>query len=72
MDEQQIAALVAAIALACVHVLGGKLRCLAGVPRSRLLSAFGGVSVAYVFVHVLPELAEGQDAIEEVVGGSGE
>jgi hypothetical protein len=60
MDEQSGVALVAAVVLAVVHIFGGKLRFIAGVPRSRWLSAFGGVSVAYVFVHLLPELAEGQ------------
>ena len=64
MDDQQLAALIAAVVLAAVHLLGGKLRFLEGVPRSRWLSAFAGVSVAYVFVHLLPELAEGQEAIE--------
>lgn len=64
MDEQQAAALVAALVLAVVHLLGGKMRFLAGVPRNAWLSAFGGISVAYVFVHLLPELAEGQETIE--------
>lgn len=64
MDEQQIAALAAAVALSLVHLLGGRMRFLGGVPRSVWLSAFAGVSVAYVFVHLLPELAEGQRAIE--------
>jgi hypothetical protein len=65
MDEQSILALVAAVVLAVVHVFGGRLRFMAGVPRSRWLSAFGGISVAYVFVHLLPELAEGQKTVEE-------
>ena len=64
MDDQQVAALIAAVVLAAVHLMGGKLRFLAGVPRSRWLSAFAGVSVAYVFVHLLPELADGQEAID--------
>ena len=64
MDDQQLAALIGALALAAVHLLGGRLRFLEGIPRSRWLSAFAGVSVAYVFVHLLPELAEGQEAIE--------
>ncbi len=70
MPEQQIAALVAALVLACVHVVAGKLRFFDGVPRSRLLSAFGGVSAAYVFVHLLPELAEGQKTIEGAAGAA--
>lgn len=72
MDEQTIGALVAACVLAAVHVFSGKLRFLGGVPRSAWLSAFGGVSVAYVFVHLLPELAEGQEAIEGRGEGGGE
>lgn len=47
-----------AVAFAGVHVFAGKLRFLQAVPRSRWLSAAGGVSVAYVFVHVFPEITE--------------
>lgn len=36
------------------------------VPRSWTLSAAGGVSVSYVFVHLLPEVAEAQAAVAEV------
>jgi len=57
---------VAAFVLASVHVFAGRLRQLNRLPRSRWLSMAGGVSVAYVFVHLLPELARGQ----EVLGGS--
>lgn len=49
-----------AIAFASLHVLGRGLRFLDRVPRSRLLSVAGGVSVAYVFVHLLPELSAAQ------------
>ncbi len=71
MDAQVVAALIAALALACVHLFGGRLRFLEGLPRTRFLSAAGGVSVAYVFVHLLPEVAEGQRAFEEGGGGEG-
>lgn len=60
----EIATLAAALALAAAHLLAPRLTMLTLVPRSRWLSAAGGVSVAYVFVHVLPELAEGQTTIE--------
>ncbi len=63
MDDE-IAALVAALVLAAVHLFAPRLRFLTPAPRSRWLSAAGGVSVAYVFVHLLPELAEGQAVIE--------
>jgi hypothetical protein len=65
MDEQQVQALVAAAVLAAVHLLGAKMRFLGGAPRSAWLSVFAGISVAYVFVHLLPDLAEGQKTIEE-------
>lgn len=56
--------LLAALGLSLVHLFAGKLRFLHGIPRSRWLSAAGGVAVAYVFVHLLPELAEGQTVLE--------
>ncbi len=65
-----ILAFVAAAVLALVHLFAGKLRFLEGAPRSRWLSLAGGVSVAYVFVHLLPELAEGQETLAEALGGT--
>ncbi len=59
-------ALLLAAGLALVHVVAGKLRFLSVTPRSRWLSFASGISVAYVFAHLLPELAEGQHAIAEV------
>ncbi|WP_284734586.1 hypothetical protein [Sphingosinicella terrae] len=43
-----------------IHVLGGRLTMLSTIPRSIWLSGAGGVAVAYVFVHLLPELADHQ------------
>lgn len=62
--------LVAALGLAFVHMYCGKLRFLTVIPRSRWLSFASGVSVAYVFMHLLPELQEGQQHFEdfEVLG----
>ena len=54
--------------LALLHFFGGRLRFLAGVPRSIWLSCAGGVSVAYVFLHLFPELSEGQEHVEEALG----
>jgi hypothetical protein len=58
-------------ALAAVHLFSGRMSFLSASPRSRWLSAAGGVSVAYVFVHLLPELAEGQTALEGEGGAEG-
>lgn len=60
----------ASLGLAFVHVFAGKLYFLGGVPRSVWLSTAGGISVAYVFLHLLPDLAEGQRVITESVGHS--
>ncbi|HEX8645673.1 MAG TPA: hypothetical protein VF715_02155 [Thermoleophilaceae bacterium] len=67
--EHPLLALGAAVALALTHLLAGRLGSLSAVPRSRWLSAAGGVSVAYVFVHLLPELSEAQDAVAEEAEG---
>jgi hypothetical protein len=53
--------------LVLIHAFGGKLRFIEYVPRSIWLSGAGGVSVAYVFVHLLPELAEGAEALAEAI-----
>ena len=63
-------ALALAAGLAGVHLFSGRLRFLGVSPRSRWLSAAGGVSVAYVFVHLLPDLAEEQETIREATGES--
>ena len=60
-------ALVAAAVLAAVHLLGDRLGGLDVVPRSAVLSAGSGVSVAYVFVHLLPEVARVEDELGELV-----
>ncbi|MEO1432629.1 MAG: hypothetical protein AAFV71_26860 [Cyanobacteria bacterium J06633_8] len=57
-----------AVGLALTHLYCRKLRFIT-VPRSRWLSAAGGVSVAYVFVHILPELSEHQAVLEETHKG---
>jgi hypothetical protein len=49
--------LALALVLAAVHVFSPRLVFLDRTPRSIWLSLAGGTSVAYVFVHLLPELA---------------
>jgi hypothetical protein len=49
-------ALLFVLGFAAVHILIGRLKVLNALPRSRWLSAAGGVAVAYVFLHILPEL----------------
>lgn len=66
MDDVWLAFL-AAVVLTSVHIFAERLR-LNAIPRSAWLSVAGGTSVAYVFVHLLPELGEAQEAIGEVTG----
>ncbi len=60
--------LIVASGLGLVHVFAGKLRFLDVVPRSRWLSFAGGTSVAYVFLHLLPELKRLQDVLRPAPG----
>ena len=69
-------AILLAVALALVHLFAGKLRFLSVEPRSRWLSFASGISVAYVFAHLLPEVAEAQAVfveagVERAVVGEG-
>ncbi|WP_409253020.1 hypothetical protein V1502_03555 [Bacillus sp. SCS-153A] len=59
--------LILAIVLAAVHLMARKMVFLESIPRSKFLSIAGGVSVAYVFIHILPELNEHQESIAESV-----
>ncbi|GAB2793747.1 hypothetical protein GCM10027040_20110 [Halomonas shantousis] len=53
------------LGLALVHALVVKLLTLKDIPRSAWLSFAGGVSVAYVFIHIFPELEEAQQTLGE-------
>ncbi len=64
-------ALLCSLGLAAVHLFAGRLRFLDALPRSAWLSGASGASVAYVFVHLLPELAAGQVGLAEAVGTLG-
>jgi hypothetical protein len=68
MTVLMIASVAAMLVLAIVHVVTPELRFLEGTPRSIWLSVAGGVSVAYVFVHFLPELAASQEAVARLAG----
>jgi hypothetical protein len=58
--------LLVALGFAAVHVFSMRLEFLDRTPRSRWLSFAGGVSVAYVFLHVMPELAARQQELAGV------
>lgn len=61
------ASFVAVAALAAVHLFAGRLRFIDVIPRSRFLSFAGGMSVAYVFLRILPALGETQEQVGDAV-----
>ena len=60
-----------ALCFAAVHVLGPAMTFLHRTPRSMWLSFAGGISVAYVFVHVLPELSRFQEDFARELAAKG-
>lgn len=57
------ATLFAAVVLSVTHPLAVRVHSLGLVPGRDWLSAGGGATVAYVFVHLLPELGRGQEVM---------
>ncbi|KAB1185530.1 hypothetical protein GJR98_15040 [Haloferax sp. MBLA0077] len=64
-----MAAGVFALGLAAVHLASGRLDFAHRGRRRQFLSAGGGASVAYVFVLMLPEVAEAAATVSEARGG---
>ncbi len=67
VTQSVVGALVLALCLATVHALAPRIRKLPWVPERATGSFAGGLAVSYVFLHLLPELAEGNQAIAEVL-----
>lgn len=57
--------LVFVILFALAHYYAKYMKFLTEIPRSRYLSAAGGIAVSYVFLHLLPEVGESQEVIHE-------
>lgn len=55
------------IALAVIHFLSNRIIVLKNIPRSIWLSIAGGASIAYIFLHLLPELSTYQMKFNEVI-----
>ena len=62
------AALAIAVALAALHLAAPRIRRLPGLPEAATASFAGGLAVAYVFLHLLPEIAEGNEGVGEALG----
>jgi drug/metabolite transporter (DMT)-like permease len=72
MDPLLFPTLACALALAAVHVLSPReLSLFPATPRSRWLSLAGGIAVAYVFMHLLPELSEHERTLQDGAEGAG-
>ncbi len=71
MSPLLLSTLVCALALAAVHLVTPMLTFVQAVPRSRWLSLAGGVAVAYVFMHLLPDLSQHERTLREGAGRSG-
>lgn len=56
-----------ALAIASIHIFSRLLGWLDGIPRARLLSAAGGISVSFVVVRLLPGLGEHVRVLGETV-----
>ncbi len=69
MEQATLWALAAALTLAVLHIAARLLTFLDALPRSRWLSLGSGISVAYVFVHLLPELAQIQRELGDFNAG---
>ncbi len=59
-----IYSVIGALFLAFVHLFANKIG-FSHIPRSKWLSAAGGISVSYIFIHLLPELEDWQLKFEE-------
>jgi hypothetical protein len=64
-----VAPLLAVLALVAVHFVTPRLRFLSNRPRSIWLSFAGGASLSYVFLHLLPEIAHGQELLAREASG---
>lgn len=61
--------LVFVIGFVIIHLTSKQMKFLKVEPRSKFLSVAGGISVAYVFMHLLPELKEYQEEFDETFQG---
>lgn len=73
MPQHMLLAAGATAVLALVHALVPLLRArLDGSAETAFAAVGGGVAAAYVFIHLLPELARGNEALGEVLGDTSE
>lgn len=67
VSQGLLGALALAVVLAALHLAAPRIRGLPFVPERATGSFAGGLAVAYVFLHLLPEIAEGDEAVGELL-----
>jgi hypothetical protein len=65
--QSVVGALAIGLLLAGLHLAAPRIRKLPFIPETATGSFAGGLAVAYVFLHLLPEIAEGNEAIGEAL-----
>jgi hypothetical protein len=60
--------LLLAVCLALLHLFASTLKGPSWLPQRHWISLAGGISIAYIFLDVFPELAHAQEKIEHVGG----
>lgn len=58
-----VAALVPTALLIAVHLYADRIRRAFAIPEEAVVSAAGGISVSYIFLHLLPEVAAGREPL---------
>ncbi len=65
--QSVVGALVLTAALVALHLAAPRIRKLPFIPERATSSFAGGLAVAYVFLHLLPEIAAGNEAVGELL-----
>lgn len=68
IESLSIVGLLLAVCLGLVHIFASRMRWLIAIPKSWWMSIAGGVSIAYIFLDILPELGQAQEEVEHVGG----
>lgn len=58
-------ALIATVVLAGLHLVAPRIRRIPFMPEAATGSFGGGLAVAYIFLHLLPDIADGNEAVGE-------
>jgi hypothetical protein len=68
METFDIKTVICLLFLITLHLFAFKMRSIDFISQGRLLSAAGGVSIAYVFIDLLPKFCQGAKTVDQVLG----